>query len=54
MKMADECADFITQEREEWFRKTDQFALLSNGLIAITLLHLGTYLQKKRNTEPGH
>lgn len=51
MKMADECADFITQERQEWFHKVDQYAFLSNGLIAITLLQLGTYLRIKRSTE---
>ena len=53
-KMADECADFIKQEREEWFHKTNQYAFLSNGLIAITLIQLGTYLKRKRSTEPAH
>jgi len=53
LKMADECADFITQEREEWFRKANQYALLSNGLIVITLLQLGTYLKRRTSTEPA-
>lgn len=53
LKMADECADFITQERDEWVHKTDQYALLSNGLIAITLFQLGTYLKRKRSAEPS-
>ncbi|MCZ7591560.1 MAG: hypothetical protein M5U15_05150 [Kiritimatiellae bacterium] len=54
-KMAEECAAFITWQREEWFRKTDEYAWLSNGIIAITLLYLpSTYLKRrKRNTEPG-
>jgi len=50
-KMADECVDFITKQREEWFRKTEEFALLSNGVIGITLLYLGmTYLKRKEKT----
>jgi hypothetical protein len=54
-QMAEDCAEFITWQREEWFRKVDEYAWLSNGIIAITLMYLpSTYLRRrKKNTEPA-
>lgn len=51
-KMADQCADFITWQREEWFRKNTEYAHLSNGVIVTTLLYLGMAYLKRRKKPP--
>ena len=54
-KMAEDCAKFITWQRDEWGRKADEYAWLSNGIVAVTLIYLpGAYLKRqKKHTEPS-